>query len=44
LAYVIADDDEVRSEEPPVLGAGRVVKLEAVLALAGAYLKGERLV
>ncbi len=44
LAYVIADDDQVGPEEPPALGAGRVVELEAVLALARADLKDKGLV
>jgi hypothetical protein len=44
LAYVIAEDDQVRSEKPPALGAGSVVELEPVLAFAGADLEDEGLV
>jgi hypothetical protein len=44
LAYVIADDDQVRSKELPVLGAAGIVELEAVLAFAGTDLKNEGLV
>jgi hypothetical protein len=44
LAYVVAEDDHVRAEQAPVLGAGRVVELEAVPALAAAHFEYEGLV
>jgi hypothetical protein len=44
LAYVIADDDQVWSEESPALGAGSVVKLKTILSFAGADLKDKGLV
>jgi hypothetical protein len=44
LADVVAYDDQVGTEELPVLGTGGVVKPEAVLAFAGTNLKDKGLV
>ena len=44
LAYVEADNNEVRLEQAPRLGARCVMEFEAVLALPGAYLKDVGLV
>lgn len=44
LAYVIANNDEVWAEEPPVLGARSIVELETILSLASADLENKRLV
>lgn len=44
VANVIADDDHVRLEEPPVFWAGGVVELEAVVGCPGFQLEDEGLV
>ena len=44
LAYVVADHDQVRLEETPALGAGRIVELESIVSLAEAYFKYEGLI
>jgi hypothetical protein len=44
LAYVVAQHDNVRSQEPPVLWAGGVMKLKPVFGPASADLEDERLV
>jgi hypothetical protein len=44
LAYVITDDDEVGMEETPILRAGGVVELKAVVGYSGSKLEDKRLV
>lgn len=44
LANVVANENQVGLQQPPVLRAGRIVKLKAVLVPPAPQLENERLV